>query len=440
MNTQIFAFTEHADFHALLEVECHEMTGIRPIVHTKMDEFKGMLDLFPTIDVLLIDEPENLEGVKALEEFVLKSQDRFHRVFVLGDKIKSQKKITTFPRMQIGVLFEELKRFVNPANETHSGWTAIPVSTLIHFESLPFDLFIRVNRDKFIKRIPCFEAFDEVMLQDFESRGIKDFYCEKKHNRDFSMMLINNMINKVERSYESEKAKLKAKNDVFLTTKEIVNNLGISSRVIEVCESAIERIKADVANESGQFGAYIQNLIGNPKLTFQYKLIELTSFVSGQILEDLNLPNKDEDIKKLVFVSFFCDMSIQDQKLLHVRNSDQLEKLTLQEHNEVSVHALRASELVGTYKNAPKDVNLIIRQHHGSFSGIGFPEQKSQELHELSKIFQLSQEFAYEILANPDIPMTDLLKKFINAYYGLTSLKLLQALGDSMGRKLKKSA
>lgn len=440
MNTQIFAFTEHPDFHALLEVECHEMTGLRPIVHTNMDELKGMLDLFPSIDFLLIDEPENPSVIKAMEEFLLKSQHRFNKVFVLGEKILSQKNITTFPRMQIENLFHEFKKCLKPHDEVRNGWTAIPISTLIHFESIPFDLYIRVGAEKYLKRIPSFEAFDEEMLQDFEGRGIKDLFCDKKHNRDFSMMLINNMINKVERNYESVKAKFKAKNDVFLTTKEIVNQLGISSRVIEVCESAIDRIRADVSNESNQFGHYLQNLLGNSSLAFQYKLIELTSFVCGQMLEELNSTAKEEDIKKLVFASFFCDISIQDQKLLHVRSSEQFGRLTLIQHDEVSVHALRASELINTYRNAPKDAAIIVRQHHGSFSGIGFPEQKSNELHELSKIFHLAQDFAYEILSNRETPMPELLQIFISSHYGRSSLKLLQILGDSMGKKLKNAA
>lgn len=317
---------------------------------------------------------------------------------------------------------------------------AIPLNTLLHFEQVPFDLYLKISRERFVKRIPAFESIDRQLILDLQKRSICELYCDKKFNRDFSMMLINNMINKIERGYEKVDEKLLASNEVFLTTKEIVQHLGISSRVIEVCESAIERITQDVAETKDQFGNYIRNLKESPELAFQYKLIELTSFISGQLIYGMDYFAKEEQIKKLVFASFFCDITLTNPNHLMIRKGEELEKLPLNEHSEVGLHALKASELVATYKNTPKEVAVIVRQHHGSFSGMGFPLKRSTELLPLSKIFMISQDLAFDILTDGRNSAMVTLKNFVKRHHGSGLSDLLKVLEGMMVQNLKESA
>lgn len=429
---QVFAFTDNPEFQALLEVEVREITGARPIVRNTVEELKSLLSIFESIPFLVIDYPESMNSVVELKEFLRLSKQSIKKIFVLGSDAESSETIKVFTRMEIAELLDALKGHVAPKDLPVYSWTAIPLCTLIHFQSLPFDLYIRLSDQKYVKRIPAYEKVDQDVIDSFKAKNIDSLYCEKRFNRDFSMMLINNMINKIDRAYSNIDEAQEATAEVFDTTREIIQNLGLSGRVIEVCEAAIEKMCLDVLSDPGEFSGYLLSLKNNKNLAFQYKLITLTNYIGTQLIQDMNLTNQPGQVMKLIFASFFCDMTLTNPGLLYHRKGEDAGALSLEEQNQVNFHALKASELVTNYKNSPKEVAIIIRQHHGSFSGIGFPDEKSNQLLPLSKVLVVSQELAFAILSNDETPAMEVLKKFLkqNRCKGLQ--ELLNCLEQSM--------
>lgn len=421
---QVFAYTDNPEFQALLEVEVKEITGHRPIIRNTIDDLKSLLGIFESIQYLIIDYPESLNAMVELKEFLLRSKQSIKNVFIIGNDLESSETVKVFSRIEIAEMFETIKAQFSPKELPVFSWTAIPLCTLIHFESLPFDLYIRLSDNKYVRRIPAFEKVDQKVIDTFKSKNIDALYCEKKYNRDFSMMLINNMINKVDRKYDSVESELRANEEVFSTTKEIIQNLGLSGRVVEVCEATIEKMCMDVLNDPGEFSAYLLSLKNDKNLAFQYRLITLTNYIGTQLIQDMDLPNQPDQVMKFIFASFFCDMTLSNPGLLLHRKVEDSDALSLHEQNEVNFHALKASELVTHYKNTPKEVSLIIRQHHGSFSGIGFPEEKSSQLLPLSKVLVVSQELAFAILTDDENPAMEVLRRFLkkNRCTGLQEL------------------
>lgn len=350
---------------------------------------------------------------------------------MIGDTSFKADHLKSFLRIDIADLFEDLKLHFDPDSVPVHGWSAIPLCTLIHFEILPFDLFLKLSDSRYVKRVPAYEKMDAELTNALKVKGISELFCEKKNNREFSMMLINNMINKMERNYEFIPEKSRAHNDVLSTTREIIQNLGLSSRVVEVCESAIETMCLDVLAEPNEFSAHLLNLKNDKSLSFQYKFICLTNYIGTQLITEMDMPLKDQQIKKFVFASFFCDMTLQNPGFIYHRKSVDDQGLTLAEENQINFHALQAAELVSTYKHTPKEVSLIIRQHHGSFSGIGFPETKSNQLLPLSKVLLISQDLAFAILADEGAPVMDVLKQFLKRSYCSGLKELLSHLKDS---------
>jgi response regulator RpfG family c-di-GMP phosphodiesterase len=306
----------------------------------------------------------------------------------------------------------------------------------MHFKSVPFDLYIRLSDQKFVKRIHAHEEISQDILNPLEDKGIQELFCEKKYNRDFSMMLINNMINKVDRPYDNLKDQLQAHDEVFSTTKEIIQNLGLSGRVIEVCETTIEKMCLDVLSDPDEFSSYLLAMKNDRNLAFHFKIVSLTNYLGTQLISEMKLPNMDEQVKKFVFASYFCDMTLRNPAFHYHRKAEDSDALNLEEQNEVNFHALKASELVSTYKETPKEVGLIIRQHHGSFSGIGFPMDKSSQLLPLSKILIVSQELAFSILTNIDTPVFEVLRGFLKKHKSSGLSELLNVLEGSFGENI----
>lgn len=421
---QIFAYTQCPKFHALLELEVKEITGLRPVVRTSIEELQSLLGIFKNIDLLIVDFPENFQMAEELKNFLRTSSSTIKMAVVLGGEDIVSAHIKTFPRTNIQELFGQVRKNFKTPEDIIFTWTGVPLITLMHFESLPFDLYIRLSEDKYVKRIPAFEKVDNKTIESFAAKKITTLYCNKQHNRDFSMMLINNMINKVDKKYQSVKEELKATGEVFETTREIIQSLGLTGRIVEVCEASIDRMCEDVLKDANDFSEYLLNLKNDKSLGFQYRLITLTNYIGTQLILDMALPNGDEQIRKFIFASYFCDIQLKNPGFLYYRSNEDGEFLSLDEQNEVNFHALKASHLVSTYKDSPKDVSLIIQQHHGSFSGIDFPKEKSSQLLPLAKILIVAQDLAFSLLTNEEAPAKEIFKKFLkqNRCNGLQEL------------------
>lgn len=434
---QIFAYTTNSDFHELVNLECREIAGHQPVIHQSFEDLKSMFDIVQSIDLLLVDFPEDLTISTKIRDFISSHEKSIKNILVLGLENNFTENTKCFSRMAVSEFFEQMKMICGHNQLTPTDWTAIPISTLVHFHSVPFDLYIKLSSDRFVKRFPAFEEINKGLIDALLDKGLSDLYCEKKYNRDFSMMLINNMINKLDRNYSSISQKLNAFGEVFETVRDIIQNLGITGRVIEVCDSAIESLMSVVSMEKDEFSEFLNHLKEDKKLAFQFKLINLTNYIGCQLINDMKMENPDEQIKKFVFASFFCDMHLSNQKLHFFRTAEEVETLKEVDQKAILVHAIKASELILKYKNAPKDVAKIITQHHGSFTGIGLPSEKSSQLLPLSKVLIVSQDLAFSILLDIDTPALEVMRNQIkqNKYPSLSNL--LECLEKNLGQSKK---
>lgn len=435
---QIFAFTKCPDFRALLEVECRNLFGVGPVIQDSLGELSSMLELFPSIDLLILDAEEKMFEDHELRTFLDNLPSKVKETLVLGSKSWAEGTVRWFKRSDVSHCFEVLRSRGGAVDPSASGWGSVPVVTLTHFSSVPFDLFIKLSDQRYVKRILAHEEIDGGTIQTLQQKGLTEIYFEKKHSRDLSMMLINNMINKIEKNYGSYSEQLRAHQEVFETTKEIIQTLGLSGRVIEVCETTIDKMWGDVHGSSKEVSAYLTALMNDKNLSFHFKLINLSNYIGTQLIVEMQMPDLEQEMKKFIYASFFSDMTLKKDVLHFIRKDTDGPNLNLQERNEVNFHALKASELVsGAMKDLPKEVALIIRQHHGSFSGIGFPTEKSPNLLPLSKILVVAQDLAFTILTHSDTPALKILKIYLkkHKFSGLT--QLVEIMEQSFKDKLE---
>ncbi len=416
--SQIIAFSDRLEFKTLLEVESKSASGSLPAIYQKAEEFISMISLLDTIDVLIIDSPDDPAIFNLILNEVKSRIDQIKRLYVLTDDKQLIGNATVFEKKNVELLFNELKNLMTPLPDGNEGYISIPIDSLIHFKVLPFDLFIKISDSKYLKRIPAHEVIDSSTFSSFMSNGVTDLHFERKHNRDFSMMLINNMINRVDQEYSTIDEKLVATNDVFLTTQQIVEKLGFKPRVVEVCESVLNQITVDVSSGKDNFSKFLKQLRTQTDLSFHYRLMELTSFIAIQIVDVMEINNKRDCIPKIVFASMFCDYTLKTPGHIHIRSTEQQKKIRLVEQKITNEHALQASELMSKYQNAPYDSIMIIKQHHGSLTGVGFPKEISPNLLPLAKCLMTAQEIAYQILMeserHPIDVLSDIKLKFID--------------------------
>lgn len=417
--SQIVAFTERLDFKTLLDIECKSLTGFAPVVKDSVDDFKSMLGLLGDIDVLIVDKPKVKFDYSSLADAINEKGGTVKNILLLGEESEGISNSKVFPLDKVENLITHLKTLISPDSHEVTGYISVPADALKHFKILPFDLYIRISEGKYLKRIPANEDIDDTTVDAFRAKGISELYFEKKYNRDFSLLLLNNMINKVERDYKTEGEKQKAVNEVFVTTKELVQSFGLPPRVVEVCESVIESISTDVLKGKDKFSNYLTQMKSqnSAALNFQYRFVELTSFIATQIVDSLNEGDKAEQIRKIVFASFFCDISLSDVSMLDYRTEESIKDLFPDDKKAVLEHALKSSQIAAKYKNAPPLSDIIIKQHHGSVDGTGFKDA-SGDILPLSRCLMAAQELAFAILKSPSIQPESVINDVVGRFKG----------------------
>ena len=79
-------------------------------------------------------------------------------------------------------------------------------------------------------------------------------------------------------------------------------------------------------------------------------------------------------------------------------------KLSSRENDALLNHAHHAATLVQTFPRLPQGVDIIIKQHHGSTNGVGFPEVLTAAISPLAIFFMVIEDFSSKVLAMEDTP------------------------------------
>jgi hypothetical protein len=432
MTTPVIGYTPRPEFRALLEFELKAMTGIAPVIHENVDDFESLLEIFPKVDVLLLDVTQGDDHLQKLASRIISASDTFRHVILVGGHAKTLPHLKLFQKSELVALIGHLKELLVNSEFSKDSWIDIPVTALYHFKQVPFDLFIKLSSDRYIKRIPTLEEIDDSTIESFRSRGINEVYFLRENNKDFSRLLINNMLNKIESDYQNPNEELKARSQVFSTVKELVQALGIAPKVMQISETMITEVSSSVLLAGGKLAKHVERLQRNLQFSFHYRLVELTCYLGTQLLLAINEKNYPDEVRRFVFAAFFCDITLTEQDYIHHFDEDLPKTLEVRDERVVMDHAWKAAELVSKYPNAPIDIGIVIKQHHGAVDGVGFPKKKSPHLTTLAKCLIISQELSYKILMNPEIPALEVLKMMAKNHDEAASQRLIKLFERSL--------
>ena len=140
---------------------------------------------------------------------------------------------------------------------------------------------------------------------------------------------------------------------------------------------------------------------------------------------------KSEHLQILCFVSFFSDVTLKSQKQMQISNMRELNEsnLAAEEKDDVLKHASAAVEILDKNPDVGDYIKTVLIQSHGSLNGVGLVDNPPEELHPLSKVFVICDNFV-KILLNPAMPSTkkDILPILYSRFTNPSYQKILKAL------------
>ncbi len=340
----------------------------------------------------------------------LYDHDQGTKVIVLGDLELSGFEFETLPdRFRIEELSRKSIRLLGISKEELEeiklpDYIPFPLYHFYLMNTVPCDIFIKLGKDteegKFVKRIHSENEFDKDAIKKYEDQGLKCFYVQKDQRRLFMNSLVSQTLAKVDRCSSAEEI-VEALADTYDIAKDLAVKTGIDTHSAQLIDGTVESM-AGVVSNSPHFAHLFSTLL-RYRGSLSYRHSYLIMLFAKKVLSNISWAANEtsEDLySSLVYMSFFHDIFLPDDRLTRIGSKEQMinAKLTEEEEELVLNHANLAATLIQKLPRAPRDIDVLIRQHHGMSNGVGFANAYSVSISKLSIVFIVVEDFVWRLI------------------------------------------
>ncbi len=304
------------------------------------------------------------------------------------------------------------------AGNVEGAYINLPSHAFIHFENLAINLFINVGQRVF--KVHDHQNEDLTYVMTLINKGLKELLILRNDSKKFSKFLVESLRKETFHSSVNFDEDTKKSSRVYLTLKELVSVFGLNQNLIDICFNSIKKLEIQVKSATNnECYRYIQHLLLNEEYNHVYKYIQLSTYFSYLMVDELNILNKMEAKNKLLFASYFSDICVPPH-LIFVRDSKDFALLSKEEKKIVEEHSLRASLIISQNSGIPSGVDDIIYNHHLIAKEAAQENSSAEFTIKLDRILFIANESAWAILHHKAGSPKELIKLFESrAYLGL---------------------
>ncbi len=432
--------------HELLAINLKNYVGLEIIPRKDASEAIGLLDILPDIELIVTRFKIGMEETTLkIIEYIEKNQleigliiigepnlDLSEKAVVIKDDKDWEEVIKSAARI-LGITTGVLPNTVLP------DYIPIPTNYFLPLTKSCCDVYIRIKKGpedfQFIKRIHANDNFTREEIQKYVDQGLKSFYIPKKYRDYFTNFVTNQLVYQLKQQVYENEVNYELLSESYEVAINEIMEMGFTSSTIELTETLIETMFKTFEKSKG-VSSFIAEII-NAKSNYMYQHCHLTSVVSNQILNSLDLDVRNK-YEKLTYAAFFHDMSLsKNDNLAKVRNNKEIKRVTNKqsEIDQIHEHALKSAEIIRSHPDAPVGVDQIIREHHGSLDGRGFNSDESSKLNPLSRVLIIAEDFVSRLLKyahDKKSGARPLLKELNEDYAEPEMKKVIQALEKSL--------
>jgi hypothetical protein len=250
-------------------------------------------------------------------------------------------------------------------DQSISSYCKIPMSIIEKYgDDIPFDIYLKLSDTKVVK-VRKTEGPIKEIVEKYARKGIQSIYTEKSSFISFLNLMKQNMTNKFFDSRTAEQ-KVESLSDGYEMVKESLDKIGLTDDVAAIAEIITKKSIRLIHEQPNVFkffrsfkdkcnNAYLKNTLVSYTLT---SMLKSADWSSKAILEKMNLAVMLRDI---------------------TLNEDDFKYFEPDCFEAIPEHILHHGEKVATMIDGPmnhtipKEVAVIIRQHHEKPDKTGFP-------------------------------------------------------------------
>ncbi len=375
-----------------------------------IDDVLALLSLVRDIDLIITPEQLPKEGSVAakLSEFLI-SSDLQIPLLISGENAQASEGIHVIPPSQLTVehLTDKIETLLG-GHVDSSGkkietttYHPLPLSYLYYVKTLPCHIYKKVSDKPSYNVLIRIDQDLSKELLDTVGKEYKEVFVPREYHPN----LINNITNSMTAHFSAAgltlENRLKANSSLYTILKKEINLFGINhsiSYLVELVFQSVLEGAMEVFDKEG-LQQYAQK-ISESTTTFAYKIVHLNALYACYLMTKLVREFVEYQII-VGYLAFFSDIALPD-RYLKIRSTEMLKALgniPADEDATIREHALRASRIIGEYRQAPTGVANLIKKHHGANDGIGFPDKLPDDVNKIIMVFFITETMTHAMLA-----------------------------------------
>ncbi len=386
------------------EIECLENSSL-----IKSADDLASFDGFICENKYIDSEGRNIPGGQNFVNFMIDHTIK-KTVVILGEMEIDYGNFTSLPsRFSLRDISLQLIKSLNITDEElrhlkMPDFVSVEIANFYQLSNPCCDIYIKMTKageEHFVKRIYANDILDKDIVRRYEQNNLTHFFVQKEDFKKLMGQILSQSLTKVVKAFKEDKKVMEVSSDTFEISQNLLNEIGITPQTVKLAKTSIVAMTKTVSS-SKKLSTMLRSLLEN-ETTYAFKRNYLASLFFYQIIPNLGW-GRGEQLKqtmdKVCYICFFHDIVLREEKLLKIHSLDDMEQVDLSESERKLVleHANMTTTLLQEISGIPTGIDVIVRQHHGSLNGVGFPDVYTSNLSPLAICFIVIEKYVVEIL------------------------------------------
>ncbi len=436
--SQTILIEPNPDLRKIFSLNLNTFVGTDVILRNNADDAIELLKILPQVGLVITRNKVGTEETALKLAGFLRDMGLQTNLIILGENYNLRDE---FLCLQEPVSWEILIKqaaahlgvtLQDAINKIKPDYLPVGLHYFYDIQRTPCDIYIRIKKGpteyQYVKRIHSKDVFDKDLIKKYEEQGLLEFYIPKDYIQYFTTFVTNNLVQKLERDDLSLEERILTTSNAHEIVRDTLQSIGFDETIVELSDAAINSMVRSV-KDSPQVAGLLKFLFSN-KVSYAYQHCHLLALMCHYVLSKQSW-YKPEHLDILSFVSFFSDVTLKSHQQMQIASMRDLgeSNLTDEEKRQALSHARDAVEILNGNPHASDYIKTVLMQSHGKLDGVGYEENPGEELHPLSKVFIISDNFV-KILLNPSLPSTkkDILPLLYARFANPSYQKIIRAL------------
>lgn len=447
--TQILIIESDETLRKIIKLNLIKTIGSDVIEMNSSKDAIDLLRILPGIDLIICREIiKNDKAALNLSQYLV-SENSTTPLLVVGNKVSTYEHLFVIEEnAEWRSIVEGVSQLLGmgKADVVQSLPDYVPVS-IYYFMNINTlisgcDIFIRVKKNEkefqYVKRLHAGDHFSREDILRYHESGLNEFFIAKENFTQFVNFVTADLINKLSDSTINGSKRIALSSDAYRVTQERINSVGVDDHTVRLVEESIASM-TNLLKEQNILATFLKSLKAN-ECSYAYAHSYLCCLILHKIITKFHWQSP-QIREKLAYIAYFHDISLNGANVTEINTLKDFSNSQLrdEERKRVENHALESAKIVSKFEKIPQGVDTIIKEHHGSKSGVGFVDSYSATLMPLSMMFIVTENFVDALLKIEGSPsaadMKNIFAELQLRFNKSTYEQTLTALQDMVAKK-----